>query len=85
MACEVPVVASRVGGVPELVDDGVTGFLCLPDDLAAMANASIRLLTDSALHARVAAASRARAVERFADVKIVPLYEAYYDEVLGRA
>jgi N-acetyl-alpha-D-glucosaminyl L-malate synthase BshA len=85
MACEVPVVASRVGGVPELVDDGVTGFLCLPDDLAAMANASIRLLTDSALHARVAAASRARAAERFADVKIVPLYEAYYDEVLGRA
>ena len=34
MACEVPVVASRVGGVPELVEDGVTGFLCPPDDLA---------------------------------------------------
>ena len=83
MACEVPVVASRVGGVPELVDDGVTGFLCPPDDLAAMGNASIRLLTDQALHSRMAAAARARAVERFADSKIVPLYERYYDEVLG--
>jgi len=83
MACEVPVVASRVGGVPELVDDGVTGFLCPPDDLAAMANASVRLLTDDALHARMASAARTRAVERFADSKIVPLYERFYDEVLG--
>ena len=82
MACEVPVVASRVGGVPELVDDGVTGFLCPADNLEAMANASIRLLTDSALHARMATAARARAVERFADSKIVPLYERFYDEVL---
>jgi len=85
MACEVPVVASRVGGVPELVDDGVTGFLCAPDDLAGMANASIRLLTDEILHARLAAAARARAVERFADSRIVPMYEAFYDEVLGNA
>ena len=35
MACEVPVVASRVGGLPELIEDGVTGFLHAPDDLAA--------------------------------------------------
>ena len=83
MACEVPVVASRVGGVPELVDDGVTGFLCPADDLDAMANASIRLLTDDALHARMSLGARARAVERFADSKIVPLYERFYDEVLG--
>jgi N-acetyl-alpha-D-glucosaminyl L-malate synthase BshA len=83
MACEVPVVASRVGGVPELVEDGVTGFLCPPDDLAAMAQASIRLLTDDTLHARMAQASRKRAIERFTDARIVPMYERYYDEVLG--
>jgi N-acetyl-alpha-D-glucosaminyl L-malate synthase BshA len=83
MACEVPVVASRVGGVPELVDDGVTGFLCPPDDLTAMADASIRLLTDDVLHARMAGAARARAVERFADARIVPMYERFYDEVLA--
>jgi N-acetyl-alpha-D-glucosaminyl L-malate synthase BshA len=83
MACEVPVVASRVGGVPELVEDGATGFLCPPDDLTAMADASIRLLTDDALHARMAKAARVRAVERFADARIVPMYERFYDEVLA--
>jgi len=83
MACEVPVVASSVGGVPEVVDDGVTGILCPPDDLTAMANASIRLLTDDTLHSRMAQAGRKRAVERFADTKIIPMYEAYYDEILA--
>ena len=86
MACEVPVVASRVGGVPELVDDGVSGFLCSAEDLTAMADASIRLLTDDALHARMAKAARTRAVERFADTRIVPMYEQFYGDVLaGRA
>ncbi len=83
MSCEVPVVASRVGGVPELVDDGVTGYLCPPDDLAAMASASIRLLTDAALHAQLARAARSRAVDRFADSRIIPMYERLYDEVLA--
>ena len=83
MACEVPVVASRVGGVPELVEDGVTGLLCPSDDLNAMAAASIRLLSDEKLHARMASAARQRAKDRFADSRIVPMYEAYYDEVLA--
>ena len=83
MACEVPVVASRIGGVPDLVEDGVTGFLCAADDLAAMAQAGIRILTDEALHRRMAQAARARAAGQFADTKIVPMYEAYYDEVLA--
>jgi L-malate glycosyltransferase len=84
MACEVPVVASRVGGVPELVEDGVSGFLCPVDDLEAMARAGISLLTDEPLHRRVALAGRAVAEKRFADTKIIPLYEAFYDEVLAR-
>jgi L-malate glycosyltransferase len=83
MACEVPVVASHVGGVPELVEDGVTGILCPADDLNAMAAASIRLLVDDKLHARMASAARQRAIERFADTRIVPMYERYYDEILG--
>ena len=83
MACEVPVVASAVGGVPELVEDGVTGILCPPDDLAAMANAAIGLLTDDKLHGRMAQAARTRAVEHFADTRIIPMYEAYYDEILA--
>jgi glycosyltransferase involved in cell wall biosynthesis len=48
-----------------------------------MAQAGIRLLTDEPLHQRMAQAGRARAEERFADTKIVPMYEAYYDEILA--
>jgi N-acetyl-alpha-D-glucosaminyl L-malate synthase BshA len=84
MACEVPVIASRVGGVPEVIDEGVSGYLFAPDDLQGMADAGIRLLRDPVLHLRMAAAGRRRAEERFADRKIVPMYEAYYDEVLSR-
>jgi len=83
MACEVPVVASRIGGLPDLIEEGVTGFLCAPDDLAAMAQAGIRLLTDKPLHDRMAWAARHAAETRFADTRIVPMYEAYYDEILG--
>ncbi|HEX7136266.1 MAG TPA: hypothetical protein VF219_00395, partial [Vicinamibacterales bacterium] len=54
-----------------------------PEDLTGMASTAVRLLTDDELHRRVAAAARARAVDSFADTKIIPMYERYYDEVLG--
>ena len=54
MACEVPVVASRVGGLPEVIEHGVTGFLHAPADLDGMARSAIALLTDARLHQRVA-------------------------------
>jgi N-acetyl-alpha-D-glucosaminyl L-malate synthase BshA len=82
MACEVPVVASCVGGLPELVADGVSGFLHAPDDLDGMAGSTLRLLTDDELHRRMAEASRNLARERYCDSKIVPLYEAYYREIV---
>ena len=81
MACSVPVVASRVGGLPEVVDDGVTGFLHPPDDLQGMTDSCIALLTDPELHAKSAKASRDRAEEFFCAKRVVPLYEAYYQEV----
>jgi N-acetyl-alpha-D-glucosaminyl L-malate synthase BshA len=84
MACEVPVVASRVGGLPEVIDHGVTGFLHPVDDLAGMAESAVRLLTDPALHRRAAQAARQVAHERYCDSKIVPVYEAYYSEILER-
>jgi N-acetyl-alpha-D-glucosaminyl L-malate synthase BshA len=86
MACQVPVVASRVGGLPELVEDNVSGFLHDLDDLDGMAASTLRLLTDPDLHRRCADAARAVARQRYCDSKIIPVYEAYYREVLeGRA
>jgi N-acetyl-alpha-D-glucosaminyl L-malate synthase BshA len=86
MACEVPVVASRVGGLPEVIDSGVNGFLHPVEDSEAMAQSAIRLLTDDALHARVAAAAYQTVHTKFCGQKIVPLYEQYYEDVLaGRA
>ena len=82
MACEVPVVASRVGGLPEVVEDGVSGFLCEPSDIEGMANASIALLTDPALHSRFAKAGLDRVRRHFCAGKVVPRYEAYYEEVI---
>jgi L-malate glycosyltransferase len=81
MACEVPVVASRVGGLPEVVEDGVSGFLCEPEDIDGMAKAGIGLLTDPALHAAFAKAGLDRVRRNFCAGKVVPQYEAYYQEV----
>jgi N-acetyl-alpha-D-glucosaminyl L-malate synthase BshA len=84
MACGVPVVASRAGGLPEVIEHGVTGFLHDVDDLDGMARSAGDLLTDPALHRRAAEAAARVAHERYCDSKIVPEYEAYYAETLGR-
>lgn len=83
MACELPVVASRVGGLPEVIDHGTTGFLHPPDDLDGMAASALALLADADLHRRIAAAALRSVHVRFCAEKIVPLYERYYEEVLA--
>ena len=85
MACEVPVVASRVGGLPEVIEHGVSGFLHTPDDIDAMAYSAVSVLTDATLHERVATAARDRVADRFCSDRVVPMYEAYYEQVLERA
>ena len=84
MACQVPVVASRVGGLPEVIEHGVTGFLHDPDDVAGMAASGAALLTDPGRHQAVAAAGLAAVAQRFCANAIVPKYEAFYAEVLAR-
>jgi L-malate glycosyltransferase len=82
MACEVAVVASRVGGLPEIVKDGQTGFVCEPDDLEGMAARGIALLSDPEVHARIAQAACRMVRTEFCADRIVPLYERYYEQVL---
>ena len=85
MACGVPAVATRVGGVPELITHGVDGFLEPVGDIAAQAGRVTELLTDDALYQKMAKAARQAAVERFASSIIIPQYERYYQEVLEAA
>jgi L-malate glycosyltransferase len=84
MACSVPVIATRVGGVPELIDEGVTGLLFPVGDVANMAAAAVRLLSDEPRRAEMAEAARAVARDRFCTTRIIPQYEAYYRAVIGR-
>src|SRR5437868_14855859 len=82
MACAVPVLASAVGGLPEVVVDGETGFLTPPGDVDAMIVHGVRALRDGALHARLRAAASRRALDFTAD-RVVPQYEQLYRDVLG--
>ena len=83
MACEVPVVASNVGGLPEVVENGVSGYLHEIDDLDGMAQSGVSLLTDPQLRARIAAAARKTASAKFCADRVVPRYEAFYESLLN--
>ena len=83
MACGVPPVATRVGGVPELVTHGVDGFLESVGDIEAQAARVVELLTDESLHQKMAVAARKTAVERFATSLIIPQYEEYYRDAIA--
>lgn len=78
MSCGVPVVASSVGGVPEVIEHGVTGFLHGVGDVASMTESARRLLDDDSLHASMSAAARARALHHFKTSPIVDRWEALY-------
>jgi N-acetyl-alpha-D-glucosaminyl L-malate synthase BshA len=85
MACEVPVVASNVGGLPEVIDHGRNGFLHHPEHIDGMARSAVALLTDPSLRRQVASAALETVRSQFCAEKIVPLYEAYYEEVRAAA
>lgn len=82
MAAGVPAVATRVGGTPELIEDGVTGFLVPPCDAPALADSIGRLLGDEALARRLGQAARVRAVERFSLHQMVSRTEGLYQALL---
>lgn len=83
MACGVVPVATRVGGVPELITDGEDGYLEPVGDISAQAARVVQLLTDDGLHYRMRKAGRWNASERFCSDKIIPQYEKYYQDVVN--
>lgn len=85
MACEVVPIATRVGGIPEVIEQGVSGYLADVGDVDAMANFAITLLQDEKALREMGKASRAAAKSRFCSSKIIPQYEAFYRLVLERS
>jgi N-acetyl-alpha-D-glucosaminyl L-malate synthase BshA len=83
MACGVPVVASNVGGLPEVVWNGETGFLAPVGDVEEMARQVRRLLTDMDLHARMSRAARSRVEAHFQLEPAVDRYQAVYRRLVG--
>lgn len=82
-AAGVPLVASRIGGIPEVVEDGLTGLLVPPGDPAALAAAIETTLSDPAAAAARARAARKRCEERFSHTATIGRLLALYDELLG--
>src|SRR5262249_35102322 len=81
MMVGVPVVATRVGGIPEAIDDGETGMLVPPADAEAMAAAIDKLIVDDGLRRRIAAAARTRVERDFSAPSMARSFEALYAEI----
>ena len=83
MSAGLPVVSTRVGGIPDVIDDGVDGILVTPGDIAALAEAIKRLLRDPSLRSRMGSAGRCKVEARYIPEKVVPLIEALYVDLLS--
>jgi len=83
MACKVPSIATRVGGVPELIDDGVTGLLYEVGDVDGMSQGVLELLKDRERLDAMRNAGRETARTRFCSTLVVPHYVSYYESVIG--
>lgn len=85
MACQVPAIATAVGGVPELITDGETGRLFPVGDVDGMAAAAIDLLTHPEKLRQMGLAARRTAQDHFCASRIIPKYVEYYEKVLARS
>jgi N-acetyl-alpha-D-glucosaminyl L-malate synthase BshA len=83
MACHVPTLATNVGGVPELIDDGINGLLYNVGDVEAMAEGAIALFNDPARLKAMSHAARKTAQDRFCASRIIPHYERFYESVIA--
>jgi N-acetyl-alpha-D-glucosaminyl L-malate synthase BshA len=85
MACEVVPIATRVGGIPEVIEHGVSGFLAEVGDVETMADYAIQLLGNPDRLGQMGKAARQVAQSRFCSSKIIPQYEDFYRRVLERS
>jgi len=83
LSCGVPVIATDVGGLPEVVQHAKNGFLFSVGDVDAMSRAAIQLLSDPVLHEEFSTRARAWAVERFTEDRVVEQYRALYERTLA--
>ena len=81
-ACGVPAIGTNIGGIPEVITDGETGYICELGDIEAAAEKAVKLLKDPALHKRFSDAATKLAGEKFASAKITAEYEAIYERLL---
>jgi len=84
MACGVPAVCSRVGGVPEVITDGIEGYLVPPREVEIMAMRALDILTNPERREQMGKAARQRALTQFCSTKIIPLYEKLYERILAQ-
>jgi N-acetyl-alpha-D-glucosaminyl L-malate synthase BshA len=82
MACEVPVIASRVGGLPEVVRDGVDGFLIPPRDVDSMSERAIEILLNPSMRDRLGRQGRQWAEANFCTSIVIPRYISYYQQII---
>lgn len=85
MACETPVIATRVGGLPEVISEGEGGYLFEVGDVEAMAHQALELLSDPNRNHLLGTRARAAALQRYCATRIIPRYEAFYQRVLAQA
>ncbi len=85
MACEIPVIATNVGGLPEVVEDGVDGYLVEPGDLAEASRRAIEILSRADRGREMGQTARVNARKNFCAKDVIPQYEAFYRRVLEQS
>ena len=84
MACEVPVVASRVGGIPEVVTDGIDGYLSEIGNIEKMSDDATLMLNNEELRLEMGSKARQSAISRYSTDLVIPRYIAFYEKVLSK-
>lgn len=84
-ACEVPVIATRIGGIPEVVTDGETGFLSDIGDTEKMSDDVMKLLKDEDMRIAFGEKARESAISRYSSDLIIPQYITFYEKILQTA